>query len=66
MTLAAGARAVTAQDFMGYFRAVAVGPADFKLFGAVGGFDPGRGYGSGARGLSGLRTRLISHLCARN
>ena len=49
MALAAGAGAVAAQDFVGKSRLVAVGPADFELFGAVGGFDPG-GLGSGLIG----------------
>jgi hypothetical protein len=47
MALAAGARTVTAQDFVGQFGAVAVGPADFKVSSPVGGFDAG---GLGASG----------------
>jgi hypothetical protein len=49
VALAARAGAIAAQDFMGQSRLVPIGPADFELFGAMGGFDPG-GLGAGLVG----------------
>ena len=53
MPLAAGTGTIATQNFVRELGAMAVGPADFELSGAVGGLDPG-----------GLVSRQIGHLGA--